>query len=243
MGREKPQPDDRRMIEHKAENTNAVQVLHRDLSTQSQLGMLLAVTQAMAQPLSIAAKMRDEDEDAEPSMTEWEIAAENTFCNACEKIDKIIADERRWGIKYQERLEALFERNTKMAQQVAEEQAKLYAITAEREAAQKEAVKEASSPHNTFRPVLFQTSEGVWIACLGGPNIEQASILGSGASPAAALKAFDAAFNGGLTEEQARLIDNIKNENKSLDKSRTEPVGEDDQRRSDESADSRNAGA
>lgn len=212
------------MTEQKEQNPNALQILHRDLSTQSQISMLLAVANSMAQPLSLAARTRNDSKDGEwdvdPAMSEWEIAAENTFIHACERLDSVIKDGRRWGIEYQKRLEALFERSTKMAQQLAEEQAKLYAVTAERETVQKEAVKAALAPHNIFRPTLYQVSDGSWIACLGNPEETQSVILGSGVSPAAALRAFDAVFNGELTEEQQRLVKEIQNESNPLDTDR-----------------------
>lgn len=219
------------MTEAKPDNA-AVQVLHRDLSTQAQLGMLLAVSNTMMQFLTVAAKAEnDEDLERDPEMSEAEIAAESTMIKACERMDAIIGDEKRWGLDYQTRLEALFERNTQIARDVAEKQTKLIEETLARETAQKEAALEVRSPHNLFRPNLFSMEDGTWVAYLGDPKDLAGGIMGSGLSPAAALKSFDAAFAGQLSEEQSRLISKTKNENESLDKNGTEPLGETQQRR------------
>jgi len=211
-------------------NPEPLQFLHRDLSTQSQLGMLLAITDNM---MKFLASEGGEDKTELPA--EAKLAAETTLLNACNRIDAILGNDARWGLEFQTRLEAFFVENTKLAREIAEKQKILIDETAAKEKAQKEVALEAGTPHNLLRPTLYEMSEGTWVACLGDPSGVQSNIVGTGPTPSAALKNFDLAFVGGLTDGQKELL----NENISLDKARPELFGEGDQRRPD---DSRNSG-
>lgn len=230
------------MTDADQKDPHAVQVLHRDLSTSSQLNMLLSVSSTMMQFL--AKRMELEDEDGEnPPQEESHIAVENTLTKTLERIDSIIEDDKRWGLEFQTRLEALFVKNTRIARETATKQQKLIEETIERERAQKEAALEIKSPHSQYRPVLFSMTDGTWVAFLGDPQDMQTGIMGSGDSPAAALKSFDLAFSGGLTKAQTETIDKIRNENITLDKGGVEPAREADGERTDNSRDCGHAGA
>lgn len=216
------------MIEQKEPENNAVQVLHRDLSTQSQLGMLLSVSSHMMSFLS--AEQKAETEGFQPGREEAHIAAENTLMTACDRIDQIIKDDKRWGLEFQTRLEALFEKNTKIAQEVAEKQKKLIEEATAREGLQKEAAIREGKPHVRFRPALFSMPDHTWVAYLGDPADLSSGIMGSGPSPAAALESFDLAFAGQLTQEQEQTIPLIQHEHKSLDLERNGVTDDPDKR-------------
>jgi hypothetical protein len=206
-----------------SDKSEPLQVLHRDLSTACQINMLLSVSNSMAQFLT-ALTVKTEEWDKADTTPDWEegyIAAENTLISACGRIDSIISDDRRWGLDFQARLERLFEKNTEIARAVSEKQKALIEETTAKEKAIREAAEAALAPHIQFRPTLFAMGDGTWVAYLGDPADLSSGILGNGESPVAALKSFDAVFNGALNEDQLRLVERLKNENEKLDISGT----------------------
>jgi hypothetical protein len=232
MGGEKSQPDDPAMSEHKEPETGAVQVLHRDMSTQSQIGMLLAVSNTMIGFLRMVDKA-EEDRSVEPEQCEASIAAENTLITACDRIDSILKDDNRWGLEFQTRLEKLFEKNTEIARGVAEKQTALIEESREKERVQREAILQSQKPHILFRPTLFPMPDHTWVAFLGDPANLRSGIMGTGQSPVAALDSFDLAFSGRLTQEQEQKIQLIQDEHNTLDQDRSKSPGEIDQRGED----------
>src|SRR5664279_1054685 len=118
VGREKSEP-----YKSMSDKTETLQVLHRDLSTASQINMLLSVSNSMAQFLTALAVKADDNYppgDTTPDWSEGYIAAENTLVLACERLASVISDDRRWGLDYQIRMEGLFGKTTEMASLVAE---------------------------------------------------------------------------------------------------------------------------
>lgn len=218
------------MTEQKSPENSAVQVLHRDLSTQSQLGMLLAVNSVMMQFLTVEKKDEDEDDlSTAPKRGEAHIAAENTLISACDRIDSILKDDKRWGLDFQMRLEKLFEKNTEVAREVAEKQKKLIDECLAKELAEKEAAIQSQKPHVVFRPTLFSLPDQTWVAFLGDPANLPAGIMGTGPNPLAALESFDLAFSGQVAQEREQIMQSIQNEHEALDQIRIEPLGELDQ--------------
>jgi hypothetical protein len=204
---------------------NPIQVLHRDLSTQSQLGMLMSVSATMMNFIRVVEKTEEEC-GLTPHLTEGNIAAENTLVAACERIDSIIKDDKRWGLEFQTRIEELFNKNTELAREVAEGQKKLIDESLARERAQMEVVILSQKPHIVFRPRLFTMPDHTWIAFLGEPADLRSGIMGTGKSPVAALESFDNAFAGQLTPEQEQTIRSIQDEHETMDQSRTATTGE-----------------
>jgi hypothetical protein len=228
MGGKKLEPDGLHMSEHKEPETGAVQVLHRDMSTQSQIGMLLAVSNTMIGFIRMIDKT-EEDHGLEPEQCEASIAAENTLVSACSRIDEILKDDNRWGLEFQTRLEKLFEKNTEIARGVAEKQTALIEESREKERVQREAILQAQKPHILFRPTLFPMPDHTWVAFLGDPADLRSGVMGTGPSPVAALDSFDLAFSGRLTQEQEQKIQLIQNEHQALDQDRDHSTGEIDQ--------------
>lgn len=164
-----------------------VQILHRDLSTQNQLGMLLAVTQTMMGYLLAPDRETENVPGKNLPSGEARVAAENTFIKSCERIDSILEDMTRWTPEYQKRVEKILE----------EQHAKSLDLMA----TQQNAAAEAASPHFQYRPNVLHLEEGPWIAFLGDPNDEHQRILGIGDNPAEALKDFDYQFSGGVPDK------------------------------------------
>ena len=198
-------------------------VLHRDLSTQSQLGMLLAVAGNMMGYLSREPEEAENVPGARPLPGESRLAAEATLIKTCGKIDSILDDPRRWGIDFQLSLEKMFSEQNQRSKGIAEKQ--------------QAALEAQMAPHNRVRPTLFAMGDGTWVAFLGNPEDLSSGVMGSGISPLAALKSFDENFNGGINQfseaQRNTLITAIQNEHntesKPLDKSRTDGIGKTDQ--------------
>lgn len=212
------------------EKQEPLQILHRDLSTRAQIDSLLSVAQTMMQFISREPEERENIPGSRAIPGESWIAAENTLMKACERLDSIIEEPQRWGIKYQQVLESLFQRSIKVQQQWAEAQTKHLEAERERAEAQKEAALEIQSPHFRYKPSLTQLTDGNWAAFLG----DGGEIAGYGESPAAALRAFDLTFNGGLgqlTENQKQVaaqreIQLEKDEDNTLEQSGVKPSEE-----------------
>lgn len=167
-------------------------LLHRDLSTGQQIGMLLSVSNTMLQALLNPEREHENIPGVKSMAGEAHVAAENTFIKVCERLDAILEDKRRWGIAYQLNLEKQY--NEQHA-------ASLALVNAQREMAeqQKTSAAEVTAPHFRYKPMLVKLEEGGWAAFLGDVNDLDKGILGVGADPAAALKSFDEAFAGKLS--------------------------------------------
>lgn len=205
-----------------------VHVLHRDLSTQNQIGMLLSVSKVMMEFLSSQTKDAENIPGSRPLPGESRLAAEATLIKACNQLDHIIEDPQRWGMEYQLSLEKFFRENGILAREVAEKQSRLLETELARAEAQRDAALEIKSPHFQYKPRLLELEEGGWVAFIGDPNNEASGIVGVGKCPADALRAFDLVFSGQLTEEQKKTVEQeVKqqtevNENDTLDSQRTE---------------------
>jgi hypothetical protein len=115
------------------------------------------------------------------------MAVENTVVNICNRFDTMLAEESRWTLASHTSLEESFKQvYTEHARMLAE-QANAYA--------------EINSPHSRMKPTLLKISEGSWVAFLGDLNDINNAIVGAGACPADAIMAFDAMFEGKVTEE------------------------------------------
>ena len=125
---------------------------------------------------------RADGEDA-PKNPEARIALENTLIKACDRLDKILSDDRRWSIDYQMGLEDEFKKSH--ANNVAFLEA------------QRTAAEEVASPHFQHRPKLAKSQDGqLWIAILGDENDLDNAITGIGRTPEEALQEFDKNFQG-----------------------------------------------
>lgn len=164
-------------------------LLHRDLSTSQQIGMLLPICQTMMGYLLSPEREHENIPGAKTTSGEAWIAAENTFTRACERLDEILGESARWGIAFQLRLEQQY--NERHEQQVG-------LMAAQRAAAEQQQISAAEvvSPQFRYKPALIPMEDGKWVAFLGHLDDLESGIIGIGDSPAAALKSFNDAFKG-----------------------------------------------
>jgi hypothetical protein len=125
----------------------------------------------------------------DPKNSEARIALENTLIKACDRLDKILADDRRWSIEYQMALEAEFKKSHAMNFAFLESQQK--------------AADEVASPHFQHRPKLAKSQdEQIWIAVLGDEKDLNNAVVGMGRTPEEALQEFDKNFQGKETSPE-----------------------------------------
>jgi len=128
---------------------------------------------------------RGESEDSKytPQNSEARIALENTLIKACDRLDKILIDDRRWSIEYQMNLEDEFKKSHELNKSFLESQCKVS--------------EEISSPHFQHKPTLAKSQDGqLWFAILGDKKDLANSIVGIGRTPDEALQEFDKNFQG-----------------------------------------------
>lgn len=173
-------------------------LLHRDLSTNTQLGMLIGVVNAMTGLLLNPEREAETVPGKHLMPGEAKIAAENTFTHACERIDSIVKDSRRWGIEYQ----------------IAAEKQYVELINAQTaaEGARRNTAAEIITPHFRFKPNVTRLEDGTWLAYLGDPANLDTALCGIGGNPQAALHAFDEAFSGNLSPETIQRLKQRENE-------------------------------
>lgn len=153
----------------------------RDQITSVQITNLLNVVGVLFNALHAG-------KDDEPHIQKREIdggalmAAEHTIVNACNALDSILSDERRWNIDVQESLEASLMKMYKANTQLAE--------------AQHQHVKKSNSPSQRHRPTLLWMLDNLWAAVMGDLSLPEHLIVGTGASPEEAYEDFDKVFAG-----------------------------------------------
>lgn len=194
------------------EESLPIHVLHRDLSTRNQVGVLLAIVNSMTGFISRDPREAENIPGSKAISGEAKAAAEVTLMAACAQLDRILEDERRWGIDYQLSLEKLFNTNSALARELAEKQKALLESELSRAKAQERAAREAASPHFQYRPSLIKLTDGTWAAFLGDLSNLDNSIAGVGASPTEALASFDLAFGEPMTEATLQILQRRKRE-------------------------------
>lgn len=182
-------------------DASAEVILHRDLSTNTQVGILLSVCNTMTNVLLNPEREAENIPGKHLLPGEAKIAAENTFTKACERLEKIITEEKRWGLDYQMTLEQQF---------LDRHQEQLSLIKAQQDLAaqQRKSAETITRPHFRYKPFLIPMDDGKWVAFLGNPEDLDAGILGAGDNPQAALESFDDAFAGKLPPAIAEWLKN-----------------------------------
>jgi len=171
-----------------------VQFLHRDLSTQNQIHMLLAVSQTMMGFLINPSREAENIPGQHSLPGEARIAAETTFIKSCSVLDAILEDKKRWTPEFQEKLEKFWQES--ITQSISESKARQASFEA-----QKLAADEVRSPHFRYRPALLMLKDGCYAAVLGDLNKPEESIAGIGDTPAEAVDQFDNVFRGEVSPE------------------------------------------
>lgn len=133
-------------------------------------------------------------------------AAQATFINTCDRLDKILADESRWSMEIQKSLEASL--------------SEVYEIHKKLLTEQREAIRTLNAPHSRFKPTLYALTDGNYAAILGDIKDLDNAIAAVGQSPAAALIAWDMIFRG---EIPADLFNWLKAREAALEAGQTPP--------------------
>ena len=179
------------MGRNKPSKAPAEVILHRDLSTNQQIGMLLGVCANMSTVLLNPERAHENIPGAQSMDGEAHQAAAVTFMKACDRLDKILDDPARWGIDYQHRLEQQYEERH-------EAQLKMMAAQQSESLSRKLSADHIRAPSFRYRPMLIN-EDGTWVAFLGNPEDIENGISGVGPNPEAALRSFDASFDGKIS--------------------------------------------
>ena len=129
------------------------------------------------------------------------MAASQTIVRACDRLDRILADDDRWNMRLQDTLEALME--------------KMYSANHEFLVKQAAAAAEGKRPSFQLRPQLVRASSG-WAAIHGDLAKLEDAIIGVGETPEAALAHFDAVFSG-QSPDTVELLKEENDKAKNLD--------------------------
>lgn len=180
LGKSPPQTLNRYMADPKAT------LPHPDRVTNNQIDGLLRIVSAMTGALGVTHSVGlDRSEPVLPE--ESRAAAELTFWAACDQLQRIIKDSKRWNMDFQKSLEARSDSLFKQQEEFL--------------AAQVAASKEVGKPHFKYRPEMKRIGTGGWICYVG--DIEKPDegncIIGIGPTPAEAVNAFDEQFYGTVT--------------------------------------------
>lgn len=154
-----------------------ISIASRDHATAQQVSVLLSVAHSMLSSMGQISQLENSEK-----LAEARIAAETTFTNACERLDKMIAEAGRWDDAFMRRVEKSLQEthDANMATHIA----------------QKKAVEECTTPHFQYRPAVARLKSGNWIAYLGNLSNPESCITGVGPNPQAAIEAFDGMFKG-----------------------------------------------
>lgn len=160
----------------------------RDSSSVTQLSALLAITQAL-QPYLILPP-QELGHNPPPALDGGTVvAATNTFIKTCAKIDDLLEDKSRWNLETQDALYDACIRTQEAQQKFVQTQTESAAIL--------------QRPSFQLKPTLVLV-EGGYIAIYGDLTSD-ASVIGSGPTPEAAMRDFDAAWNR-RPVEQTKIV-------------------------------------
>lgn len=154
---------------------------NRENATQGHVANLLSVCNIAVHGLA-SHWGPETDDKLVPEKPEGKIALENTLIKACERLDAILDDEKRWDLGYQIALEKDFK--------------EAHRVGLETKKAQMAASQEINTPHFQYKPTLYRTESGLWAAILGNPQDAQGCVAGFGRTPEESMTHFDQQFRG-----------------------------------------------
>lgn len=164
-----------------------IRVPIRDAATAQQVNTVLGILGMALSSLNSISRLKLDMDDNEESdeykhviTGESRVAAETTFINSCERLDKILKDDSRWSMEHQDREE----RNR---QAIVDSQLEL-------QRQQTALAAEMTTPHFRYRPTVARATDGDWIAFIGDPNDLRNAIVGVGQKPQEAIDDFDKKF-------------------------------------------------
>jgi hypothetical protein len=178
MGTEQTRKNDKRPVGPQ------INLQQREMVTRYQMDGLLQVLGMTVSSLGhyLRVPTPEDGPKFEPLDPEAKIALENTVIATCDRLQKIMAEDKRWSTEFQDKVEKQYEEALVLQQEVLK--------------MQYDASKEVTSPHFRCRPLMIQLSDGSWMAYLGNLDDLTQSIFGIGRTPEAAVIAFDDAYRG-----------------------------------------------
>lgn len=192
-------------------NTHSVPLPSRESVTHLQITSLLSALSTVS--ASIYHLTPNQDNPGGSLDGGSRMAAENTLVNICSRLDSILADSERWGIKTLEALEKKCD--------------EVYTAHLDLMAQQKIAVQAMQAPHKSHTPTLLRLDDGRWTAILG--DIRSPSVIvGVGQSPAEAIADFDEIFKG---RKSSVTIETEPTNEKHMDPGTVESVDKTSKRR------------
>jgi hypothetical protein len=154
-------------------------------------------------------------------------AAEGTLIEVYNRLDSILAEKNRWSLSSQEHLEKRCE--------------EVYTAHLSLIKAQKAAVEAMTAPHKKVIPALVHLNDGRWAAVVGDLTKPDASIIGVGNCPEAALEDFDSVFKGKQTATTV-VVEPLPTDETNLDPGPTETTDNPTKRRKNKRSDSEDTG-
>lgn len=177
-----------------------INVPERNLTTNTQVNTLLGVCGMFYSMLQGPPQLDEALPKAGTVQGEARLAAEQTFVKACDALQLILEDKQRFDFSFQADIEKHYREASELNRDFL--------------LAQRDAAEENASPHFRWQPKLMRLTNGKWLALLGDVAHIDQGVLGIGDSPAEALYAFDAMFNGMVPESVTEFI---KNEKQAMD--------------------------
>ena len=196
---------------------------NRENVVGQQLQNVLGVIAMTSNALNIAS-VQHSDTQSNGFPGEAKTALEVTLIKACDRMDQILADDRRWDLALQEKLEQDFEdlrvRNVRALDTAARADEQRIQIA-----------KELQTPHAKYRPTLSKTVDGKWAAFINNPAEPGTVLAGTGNTPVEALRDFDQMFINGITSDiektNAKTVDMQRNdETPKTSLGGSQPVGD-----------------
>jgi hypothetical protein len=159
----------------------------RDTVTAQQMGVLLSVARVMYSCVHPPMQV-EEDDLPTGGATDGggRLAAEQTFVNACGRIDAMLADASRWTMDAQQTLE--------------KDMTAMLQAQAETSRVHQHAVHMTQLPQFKVRPLLVKLSSEAWVAYVGDLTDPNDSIVALGTFPQDAMNNFDRVYLGQASE-------------------------------------------
>lgn len=152
----------------------------REVITEHQMNVLLALMHHFQPYLLLPGHLRDEDGLPPKLDGGVHAAAVSAFSAVCQKVEELLAQKKRW--------------NTKTHDDLYTNVVKLQRAHIKLAIEQTVAAQEIRKPSYCLKPTV-RLVEGHFIATWGDVTVTGGTIVGHGATPALALEDFNAAFN------------------------------------------------
>lgn len=178
-------------------------VPNRESVGNEQIHTLLHIANAL-QAYLLAPHREFDPSNPHPELDGGALAAATvTFCNACKRLDEVLADTSRWDLS---KVNDLYAGILK----TQEEHQKLFA-------AQTKVAENALLPSTQLRPTILH-HQGIFLAIHGDPALPSGHIVGRGHTPEAALHDFNLAFKRMANDQYQIAVEPPEDDNRKKKK-------------------------